>query len=238
MIGIIGAMKIEIDDVVAKMDDVQERIFENLIFNVGKLSGCDVVVCECGIGKVNSTMATTAMKILFDIDILINIGVAGGYKSLKQGDTVIGLKTVQHDCDSTPDGLALGQVNGFDSPFFNCDKEIAKIIHQIAIDKGYRCEMGTVASGDQFIASKQKSEWITQTFGAIAYDMESAAINQVCEHFNIKFVPIRSISDNGNDEAMDSFYTFVEKASAVSIDILSSFISSLDPSVKVRKQNL
>lgn len=227
MLGIIGAMKIEIDGIKELMTQQEEFVFEKYILTKGKLYGQDVVACECGIGKVNSSTAAMLMKAKFDVDSIINLGVAGGYKTLSQGDTVISDKTVEHDYNATPDGLEEGQVHGFDSPYLDCDEKMVNTFCAIAKEKGYSFVKGTVASGDQFIASNEKSEYLTKTFGALAYDMESGAINHVCKLLGVRFVAIRSISDNGNDVAIDSFYTFVEKASKKSIDLVCSYVKSL-----------
>lgn len=228
MIGIIGAMSIEIDEIVNKLTEKNEYSYKTYNFVSGKLCGKDVVVCKCGIGKVNASTATMLMKVKYNIDVLINIGVAGGYKTLKQGDIVISSKTVEHDYDGTPDGLTLGQVHGFDSPFLDCDEELVSSLHKIACERGYSTVVGAVATGDQFIASNVKSSLITQTFGAVAYDMESGAINHACKNLGIRFVAIRAISDNGNDEAIESFYEFVTKAALKSEDLVCSYISSLN----------
>jgi adenosylhomocysteine nucleosidase len=228
MIGIIGAMSIEIDEIVNKLTEKNEYSYKSYNFVSGKLCGKDVVVCKCGIGKVNASTATMLMKVKYDVDVLINIGVAGGYKTLKQGDIVISSKTVEHDYDGTPDGLTLGQVHGFDSPFLDCDEELVSSLHKIACERGYSTVVGAVATGDQFIASNVKSSLITQTFGAVAYDMESGAINHACKNLGIRFVAIRAISDNGNDEAIESFYEFVTKAALKSEDLVCSYISSLN----------
>ena len=225
MIGIIGAMKIETDGLISALSNKQEFAYKSYRMVKGVLFGRDVVVCECGIGKVNSSTATMLMKQVFDVDTVINIGVAGGYKTLKQGDIVIATNTVEHDYDARPDGLEIGQVHGFSSPYLDCDSEIVQKLSNIANEKGYSFKVGTVVSGDQFIASNDKSEYLTKTFGALAYDMESGAINHVCKLLGIKFTAIRAISDNGNDDAIDSFYTFVEKASKKSIDLVSEFIA-------------
>ena len=228
MIGIIGAMSIEIDGIVEKMCDKTEYVFNGIKFTVGNLCSKSVVACKCGIGKVNSSMATMLMKAKFDIDTVINIGVAGGWKTLKQGDIVIADKTVEHDYDGTPDGLPLGQVHGFDSPYLDCDKQLVEELKNICNDNKVPFVVGTVATGDQFIANNEKSAQITQNFGAVAYDMESGAINHVCKNLGLKFVAIRAISDNGNNDAMDDFYTFVTKAAKNSEEIICAYLKSAD----------
>lgn len=227
MIGIIGAMSIELDEILNKMSNKTEYVFNDYKITLGELCNKQVAVCKCGIGKVNASTATMLMKLKFDIDVLINIGVAGGWKTLKQGDIVISEKTVEHDYDGTPDGLVLGQVHGFDSPYLDCDEELVKTLSEIASKRQYSFTTGVVATGDQFIASNEKSAYINSTFGAIAFDMESGAINHACKNLGIRFVAIRAISDNGNDEAVENFYSFVKKAALKSEDIVCSYISSL-----------
>ncbi|MBE5731481.1 MAG: 5'-methylthioadenosine/adenosylhomocysteine nucleosidase [Clostridiales bacterium] len=227
MIGIIGAMSIEIDEIIKKLDNKSEYSYKDYAFTCGTIYNKEIVVCKCGIGKVNASTATMLMKVKYDVDVIINIGVAGGYKTLKQGDIVISTQTVEHDYDGTPDGLVLGQVHGFDSPFLDCDANLVDSLSEIASERGYSFVAGIVATGDQFIASSAKSASITQTFGAVAYDMESGAINHTCKNLGIRFVAIRAISDNGNDEAVDNFYAFVQKAAIKSEDLVCSYISSL-----------
>ena len=92
----------------------------------------------------------------FGVSELINVGVAGGKKPLSQGDVVIAEKTVQHDYDATPDGLPLGQVHGFDSPYFNCDNGLVSHLDAIMNDMKIRHKIGVVASGDCFVSKKKE----------------------------------------------------------------------------------
>ena len=227
MIGIIGAMSIEIDAIVERMTNKEGFEYCGIIFNKGNLCGVETVVCKCGIGKVNASMATMLMKSKYGVDTIINIGVAGGWKTLKQGDIVISQNTIEHDYDATPDGLVVGQVHGFDSPYLSCDDDLVSKLYSIAQNRGYSCVVGNVATGDQFIASNAKSAQLTQQFDAIAYDMESGAINHACKILGVRFVAIRAISDNGNDEAIDSFYTFVTQAAIKSENLVCSYLETL-----------
>lgn len=166
MLGIIGAMEIETDGLIAKMSECKINELGGYKFVKGKLRGKDVAVCRCGIGKVFSSTAAALMISAYEIDGIINIGVAGGMKPLKQGELVIAERTVQHDFDSTADGLEKGCVPGFDSPYFNCDRALVGQLSEIISRLGYRYKVGTVASGDLFVGSKSKSEEISRQFGA------------------------------------------------------------------------
>ena len=227
MLGILGAMSVETEGLIEKLTEKEEVFCGSFKYVKGKLNGKDLVVCKCGVGKVASSTAGALMIEKFKPDALINIGVAGGVKPLKQGDVVIARKTVQYDYDGVADGLKLGQVHGFDSVYFDCDEKLVNQLEKIAKDRGFSYIVGTVATGDCFVSSKEKSTLIAKTFNANAFDMESAAINQICAIQNIPFVALRSISDNGDDEAVKSFYEFVTEAAQKSITLITDFIGSL-----------
>lgn len=226
MFGIIGAMEIETEGLVKKLVDCKEVNSGAYKFVIGKLCGKEIVVCRCGIGKVFSSTAAALMIANFEVNNIINIGVAGGAKPLRQGDIVISERTVQHDYDATADGLAIGQVHGFDSPYFGCDRAIVGELSDVITRLGYRYKVGTIASGDCFVGDNEKSAYIAKQFDAIAFDMESAAINQVCAVQNVGFASLRAISDNGDDSAVKSFYEFVTEAADKSIEIVTEFIAS------------
>ena len=61
MLGIIGAMKIETDSLIAEMNNVEKVNAGAFVFSQGEICGKKVVVCECGIGKVFSASATALM---------------------------------------------------------------------------------------------------------------------------------------------------------------------------------
>ena len=157
MIGIIGAMSIEIDGLVAIMDERKTISCGIYNYEVGKIFGKEVVVCRCGIGKVFSSTATALMIEKFAPVAIINIGVAGGAKPLCQGDIVVSKRTVQHDYDGTADGLKLGQVHGFDSQYFYCDENLVNSISKVIDEFGYSYIVGTVATGDCFVSDNAKS---------------------------------------------------------------------------------
>ena len=228
MIGIIGAMETETSGLVKKMTDVVIEKVGSYSFAKGKLNGKDLVVCRCGIGKVFSSTATVLMIEKYGVECVINIGVAGGVKPLKQGDVVVAEKTVQYDYDAVADGLELGQIHGFSSPYLECDKTLVDKLSNALEKTGGEYKRGVIASGDCFVSSSEKSNFIASTFGALAIDMESAAVNQVCLFQGVPFCAMRAISDNADDEAVKSFYEFVTEASEKAIETICVFVSEFN----------
>jgi adenosylhomocysteine nucleosidase len=71
---------------------------------------------------------------------------------------------------------------------------------------------GTIATGDQFIGSQAVKDRIVNTFGAIACEMEGAAIGQVCYVNKVPFAVIRAISDDADGGACEDYPTFAKMA--------------------------
>ena len=77
MIGIIGAMEVEVALLKAKMENpVTERV-SGIDFVRGTLMGQDVVLAQCGVGKVFAAVCAQTMIVKFGATIIVNSGVSG-----------------------------------------------------------------------------------------------------------------------------------------------------------------
>ena len=109
--GIIGAMPSEVEVLKQQMEDLNEVKVGRLLFWEGILCGQEAVVCCCGIGKVNAAITTQMMIDRFEVERIINTGIAGGLASgLAVGDIVVADGLVQHDFDAAPIGFVRGCV--------------------------------------------------------------------------------------------------------------------------------
>lgn len=226
-IGIIGAMDIEVDGIVADMKNVTVETAGIMKFISGELLGKQVVVCKCGIGKVFAGICAQTMILKYNLSIIINSGVAGALnEDLSVLDTVIASDVVQHDMDTSALGDPIGLISGINVIKISCDKNASKLIAQISKEMNINAFSGTIASGDQFISSPKKKKMISENFGAIACEMEGAAIGQACYINDIPFAIIRSISD-GKGEALD-YFTFSGRAAEQSTKILKKFIENYE----------
>lgn len=212
--GIIGAMDVEVESIAANMQDVEHNVVSGIPFSVGKLSGKPVVLARCGIGKVNAAVCTQIMLSKFGVNEVINTGVAGAIaKGIKQNDIVIADRFVQHDVDTTAIGDPAGFVSTVNKIFFETDKGIATSL-KAAIGNKARTSIGTVATGDQFIADKKTGKKIHERFNAAACDMEGGAIAQVCALAGVPFGAVRCISDSADEKAHMDYPEFAAKAAA------------------------
>ena len=86
---------------------------------------------------------------------------------------------------------------------------------------------GTVATGDQFVESEAERERIHATFGALAAEMEGAAVAQVAEHFRVDCLIIRALSDLAGSGSEIDFDRFLSEVSANSIRVVRVVLSAV-----------
>jgi len=203
-IGIICALSLEKKQLAARLpahQTVQQGPFE---FIKGSLNGCEIILLQSGIGKVNAALGAREMIQHFAPDCIINSGVAGGLQpDLNVLDSVIGTQYVHHDvwCG---EGNAYGQVQDLPT-FFPADKTLLAATEKLQMSHGDHVRMGLICSGDQFISGAEPVAKILQHFPqALACDMESAAIAQVCYRYQVPFLSMRLISDVAGKKAANT----------------------------------
>lgn len=214
MVGIIVAMKEELDAIKGKMEIIEiKRIYELEII-IGNIQNKPCIITKCGVGKVNSARTTQILIDNFQIEYIINIGSAGSLKeNLKIGDIIIGKELIQHDFDITAFGHEKGYITDIGKTFYSDEKLIQKTKKVIPIILNQvEAKVGLIASGDIFCTSEAMKEKIKTKFNADCVEMEGAAIAQVCNLDNIPFLCIRAISDSPNEKNEIDFEKFLSKA--------------------------
>lgn len=211
-LGIIGAMDIEVAALKAAMENLTTHTHAGMAFYEGTLEGTAAVVVQCGVGKVNAAMCTQALCDLFAVTHIVNTGVAGSLcAELDIGDLVISEDAMYHDfdCHVINPNYCVGQVPGMSVLAYPADKALAKAALAAAeiANPGHN-RMGRVASGDQFVCSKEQKEAIIANTGAICTEMEGAAIAHTAWRNGVPFVVIRAISDKADDSAQMDYPTF------------------------------
>ncbi len=227
-LGIIAAMKIEAEKIIAAMKNTCTEECGGITFTVGMLGNCEAVCAVCGIGKVFAAMCTEAMIIKYHPDSIINTGVAGTLtKSLTIGDIAVSDAVVQHDMDTSPLGDPVGLISGINMVRIPSSAELVSAILFAASEMDIKCVCGTVASGDKFIADLKTKKYIADTFAAVACEMEGAAVGQVCYVNGVPFAVIRSISDDADGRACDYYPSFAERAAEKSAAIAIKLAENL-----------
>ncbi len=227
MIGIIGAMRIETEALIEKMTEAREETVSGIRYVSGKLSGRDVVIATCGIGKVYAAICAETMILRYAPTLLINTGVAGTLTpELGIGDVALATSLVQHDMDTSAIGDPVGLVSGINRIYFEADKESTAKFTSVMQAHGIRTRAGVIASGDQFVASPERKDFIRTQFGAIACEMEGAAIAHVAAVNDVPVAVLRAISDTADGDASVDYPSFVKEAAASSVRVLLDFLSA------------
>ena len=129
MTGIICAMQIEADGIIALSQNTQTEEIAGMKFTTGTLHGKDIAVVVCGVGKVNAAMCAVVLIEKYNPEVVINSGVGGSLSPLVSiGDIVVATKSVQHDMNTTALGDKQGEVSFPDGTkmFFDCDKTVVE----------------------------------------------------------------------------------------------------------------
>lgn len=231
-IGVICAMHEEVD--LIRKDMVSHTVEEiaGRQFHIGKLYGVDTVLVVSRIGKVASAVTASILIDRFNVEKIVFSGTAGGVDpNMNVGDAVVATSSVQHDF-KVPGG-DMFRIPLLDISYLPADEELSnkafdavneyiakdmlndipkKYLSQFNI-KSPKVKMGVIASGDEFVCSKERNTWLYENVKDIkCVEMEGASVAQVCFEYGIPYTVIRVISDCANNDASVDFDLFIKEA--------------------------
>ena len=225
MIGIIGAMGVEINTLANLLEDKQTETISGVEYMSGTIYGKDVVLAVCGIGKVFAAICAQTMILKYNPDVVINTGVAGTLSNkLSIGDIAIAENVVQHDMDTSPLGDPVGLLSGINIVKIPADEKTYKKIESCIKATETNYAIGTIASGDQFLASSDVKNKIVKNFGAIAGEMEGGSIGHVCYVNKKPFCVLRAISDCADGTGAENYMEFLDLTAEKAVDVMKMFI--------------
>ena len=230
IIGIIGAMEEEVELLKEKMTDTVIIEKAGMKFVKGNLKGQRVVVVRSGIGKVNAGICTQILADEFQVEAVINTGIAGSLKAeINIGDIVLSTDTMQHDVDAREFGYPLGQIPRMETLAFSADEALRKLAKEVCeeVNPDIQVFEGRVASGDQFGADRETKEKIIENTQAYCTEMEGAAIGQAAYLNKIPYLVIRAISDKADDSAHVDYPTFERQAIRHTVNLVSRMMERL-----------
>lgn len=223
-IGIIVAVPAEVRGFIEKLNINKTVDYAGKTFYISTSKDYEVIIVLSGVGKVNASISATLLMSKFDVDMVISTGVAGGLQHVKPKEIVIAQTLVQHDIDTTAFGDPLGLIPNLNIVEVKSNEKLVNLLKDEIKD----AKLGTLASGDQFICSKEKANEIKNNFKAIACDMESCAIAQVAAFFEIPSVAIRLISDLAGEDANNEYFFNLEQSAKdmafLIVDILPKLV--------------
>ncbi len=217
---VLGALDAEIRPVVAALADREAVEILGLPCVAGRIAGRSAVVAATGVGKVNAAMTTALLIARFSPAAVVFTGVAGALDpGLQPGDVVVGERLVQHDLvRHNEQGVVLRDVrnprDGTANPIaLEPSPRLLALARQAASGPGLalvgaagesrppRLAFGTIATGDSFVGSRARKEELRERTGALAVEMEGAAVAQVCYQHGVPFLVVRGLSDRAAGDA-------------------------------------
>ena len=223
-------MTSEFEQLAKLLDGAAACSHNGIDYLTGRVGDNEIVLRQCGIGKVNAALGAAELIRVFSPDAMVSTGVAGGIDCcLGVMDVVVSSSIVYHDvwCGM---GCEYGQVQGMPA-VFAADEAMCRVAQSLNddADNTTRIHAGLICTGDQFITDRSELDKIKSNFPAgLAVDMESAAIAQTCHIYGVPFVSFRIISDTpGVDKHIEQYENFWGEMANRSFGVTRRFLMGL-----------
>ncbi len=224
-IAIIAAMEVEVRLLLENLENVQEYRLAGAPCWTGSVGKHELVLMQCGIGKVSAAAGTQALITRFAPDCVINTGCAGALSpALSIGDLVLSDATAEWDMDLLALGLPRGYISALDAVQVAADPALIDALAAV-IPPELRVVRGLVVSGDQFVSTAEQRALIHGSFPeAMCAEMEGAAVGHVCCQNGVPFCVVRAMSDTADGSSSVSFAEFAESAGRQSACLLLTLL--------------
>lgn len=214
-----GAMPIEVELLVKRLENVSEEKVGGWTFWRGTVSGYPVVVSKTLKGMSNTAAATAIAIERFKPVAIINQGTAGGHDAqLNVFDIVIGEAAVNLGAFKTgvrqsgqgsdsvewvPMDLLASEGSAGEDPNartmrrFNADEQLLAAADNVkdSYRKG-KVVRGVIGSSDVWNSELDRINRFHKQFGTSVEEMETASAAQIAKFFNVPFLGIRVLSNN------------------------------------------
>lgn len=211
-IWIITAMDEEAEYIISLFGLKATKKFQNISFFENE----EVVLALTGVGKIQASIGTTLLCTNYELDQLINIGIAGSLleQEANIGDVFIVNKLAQHDMYLPFDGEHLNYAKGQIS--------LPRLVFKELQEKSWITMNGFCLTGDQFIDDAKKVWALREETQADIVEMEAFAVASVAREFGLleKLVIIKAISDGADSEAREAHESNLDLAMRKSIEVL------------------
>lgn len=234
-IAIISAMDNEINVLLKEAEIDRVDTIVGVEYHIGTLRGQPVIITRAGIGKVRASSGVTTMLNKYPVSKVIFTGIAGGVADGTEVlDEIIATRLVEHDYGIiTNEGFVWRSGDpGFGTQageYYYCDPELVELAYEasVRVVGEEHTFKGTIATGDQFVASEEYVERLKRDYDAYACEMEGASVAVVCLRYEKPFVVIRALSDKADGNAHESYSNFGDIAGAHSSRIVLGILESM-----------
>ena len=211
------------------LDDCRAERHHFKNFVIGTLDGAEIILQQCGIGKVNSAIGAVEMIDCYQPDLVVSTGVAGGADvTLSPLDVVVAAECTYHDAYCGEE-VARGQIMGQPARFVSPKALVDKALALSGVVDGIKIRSGLTVSGEWFVDSREKMRQILADFpDAVAVDMESCSIAQTCHIYQTPFISFRIISDVPlKDHKGAQYFDFWNRMAEGSFEITRHYLMAL-----------
>ena len=170
-VAVVCALPIELAPFLDRCDRVRKYVGGQFVFRGGNYDGIRVAVVESGVGYARARRATEALITAHTPDWVLSCGFSGGLTpETKIGDLVVGTDV----CDVHGNSLSID----------------VKMSPQAGL------HTGRLLTADTLVQTVDEKRLLAERWQAIAVDLESLAVAQVCREAKTRFMAIRAISDD------------------------------------------
>ena len=235
-VGILCALPQEQELLVAALGDPPPLPGRGLDARRGRLDGREVVVARAGVGKVKAAGTATLLVERLGCRALVLSGVAGGLgKDLGIGDLVIADRVIDIDYGRITDGGRIIYQPGAlpvpelrPEPGYRLPATLVERITERLESSDLTARLGTILTGDAFLASARVRDDLAAEWDALAIEMEGSAVCGVAERFDVPWLVVRALSDRAGEESLEDFAAFMASAAASSAQLVRDLLPLFD----------
>lgn len=172
-IGCVVALPIEIAPLLDRCEKVRKYSGGSFVFRGGKYRGLRLAVVETGTGATRAERGTRALIDGHTPEWVLSVGFSGALiPEMKPGEIIVADEIVDQHGNSL------------------------KIDLKMQENRSGGLYVGRLLMADAIIRTVAQKQELQQQTGALAVDLESLAVAQVCRELGTKFMAIRVISDD------------------------------------------
>jgi len=186
VIGLIAAMRQEVSGLAGSIEDPREQRSGNTRIIMGRVAGSEVALAWGGVGPDRAAEVAGALAGDKRVHALISVGYAGAaHSSLRIGTLVI-----------AEGAWRAAGMSREESEWLPCDPGISRRLDLAAGRLGIEHRVGPFATVDRLISLAAEKKMIHEALGAIAVEMESAAVGRAARDAGLPWGAVRAISDD------------------------------------------
>lgn len=218
-VGMIVAMREEFDPIRGELiPDSTVSCLDYSQVASGLRDGIQYTVLQAGIGTTNAAIGTCDLLHRFQPDLIVNIGTTALIKDpsgqIAIGDVLVPEEHYQWDLD----------LGGPITPEWGAKRSLVDVL-KVNVLRPAEWLLATAErhlpqrvrvvqfSGNSFFCDDAQHELLPSSQRAVAVDMESFAVAQVCARKGVPFISLRGVTDTGSETANEDFYDNVHLAS-------------------------